>query len=148
MTLQKLQRVPAGNNFGFRFGSVFENSANFGFGSVRFLIFRFGFSVFRLPVQALFTTMYVKEDKFILPSFVICIPGIKADAQEKYGYHSSQSIINDPEANFEKLNVTPIEIIRELHYKIDEDFSLDLGFYGGNLYHLNLGENRNENGIG
>ena len=73
---------------------------------VAFIKFYFILELFEyLKDNTSFTTSYVKEDKFILPSFVICIPGIKAEAQEKYGYHSIQSIINDPEGNFEKYSL-------------------------------------------
>ena len=49
--------------FRFRFGSVFQNSQNFGFGSVRFLDFRFGFPVFRLTEQPLHRTTVKTRDR-------------------------------------------------------------------------------------
>ena len=50
---KKPRTVNRGFQFRFRFGSVFPNSKIFGFGSVRFSTFRFGFPVFRLTEQPL-----------------------------------------------------------------------------------------------
>ena len=54
---QKFQKWPFSVNRGFwirfRFGSVFEKSVIFGFGSVRVLEFSVGFSVFRVTDQPL-----------------------------------------------------------------------------------------------
>ena len=116
---------------------------------IAFLKFYFFLQLFDyLKDNTSFTTTFVKEDKFMLPSFVLCIPGIKQEVQEEYGYDSSYSVISDPSGNYEKLNVTPMKIIRAMHYKVDEDFSLDISFYLGNIFYLHLGENRNENGDG
>ena len=82
-----------------------------------------------------FTSTFIQRDNFSIPFLVICMPGLKQQIVEKYGYHSSMALIFDTDEKFKPFNKTPLEILKEMSYEIDLDFTIQMSFYGGNIVH-------------
>ena len=90
-----------------------------------------------------FTRTFAKsEDGLPAPSFILCMPGIKADAAEKYGYKPAlKSIYSDEKEKYKKFNKTPLEVAEEMSFLLDQDFGLKISFYLTESYSLHLGSN-------
>ena len=90
-----------------------------------------------------FTRTFAKiEDGLPAPTMILCMPGIKENVAEKYGYAPGiLSLYYDEKESYKKFNKTPLEVAKEMSFLLDLDFDLTISFLLAESYPLHLGLN-------
>ena len=88
-----------------------------------------------------FTSTFMTTQNLPLPSLLICIPGLKQSAIEKYGYAHVLEVIYDPDERYKWYNKTPKEIVMDQSLNLGQDFDIQIGFFLSNSYELKMGLN-------
>ena len=86
-----------------------------------------------------FTTTFIKTENLPLPVLLVCIPGVKQSAIDKYGYSTALEIIYDENEEYKTANKTPLEMVMEQSLILGQDVDISISFFLGTSYHLNLG---------